>query len=836
METQKFVCYECLEELFCLDSAITHLKSHYGTDNTDLLLSCVKAQTKSDLFCTAGFRSFKSLKSHLKGNKCVLMCKDISNDDTEDTQELGNDSNLLSFGGSAETDRIYSPIPTYSSQNVASDPLEKNREECQKFEVFQQFIEQFVERLITFNLCHNIVDEILRFSKELVCKVNKINECMLKENPNDTQLVLTSTSDFVSSHIDTFSTRFKRDLHFKKNQYYVAPQTIYVDPANIRATFQHVSVYKTLTTLFKNDRFMQEYLEYNNNHTCVYGVYERFCCGKKFKENAVFLSEKNVIQLQIYFDDFELCSPLKTKSRKISALYFTIHNFSPKFTSQSNNMYLISLCDAKVVKEYGLNAILKHVVNDVKYLETQGILVGGNVRLKGTIVQISFDNLGGNAIFGMAKCFNCTHFCRICNCPKERTQKICRELEETLRTRDEYDKIMEKLAVYSLNKKKIDLKETLGFQNYSILNDLNYFHTINNRSQDRMHDIDEGAMPFVLGHLFDYLSSEDIITLNEIKEKVKSFNYGILERQNVPSDIFFKKSNLNQNASQMRCLTKHLPFIFKDLLKLQDYEKRRKVHKVWKIVEFMLKINQIADSNVITELDIINLENYVAEFLKCIQTLFGVHLIPKLHFLTHYAETIRQMGSIKKLQTIRGEAKHQTFTRYGKRTNNFMNICKTLAHKHQQQIVCNLRENTYSDRKTTSKKNRVLVKYPFLIKNFDEYAQLFSNFFGNLNDVMITDYLVMNSFYFKKGLFVLFSNQFCQIEAILFRDQTFVFFCSPYRTVRFQEFSNSIQITKSTDRCILLIFSDIESKKSYEGKISNGKTYIIVDELDLQQT
>lgn len=831
METQKFVCYECSEELFCLDIAITHLKSHYGTNDADLLLSCIKTQTSLDLFCTAGFRSFKSLKRHLKGNKCVLVCRDISNDDTEDTQELGNDFSLLSIEGNAETSQIYLPIPTQS------DPLEKNSEECQQFELIYQFIEQFVERLITLNLSHNVVDEIMRFSKELVCKANKINECMLKENPNDTELVLTSTSDFVSSHIDTFSTRSKRDLHFKKNQYFVAPQTIYVDPVNIRATFQHVPIYKTLTALFKNDRFKQEYLEYNNNHTCVEGVYERFCCGKKFKENALFLSEKNVIQLQIYFDDFELCSPLKTKTRKISALYFTIHNFSPKFISQSKNMYLISLCDAKVVKEYGLNAILKYVVNDVKYLETQGIFVDGDIRLKGTIVQISFDNLGGNAIFGMAKCFNCTHFCRICNCPKNITQKICRELKETLRTRDEYDKIMEKLALHSSHsKKKIDYKETVGFQSYCILNDLNYFHSIDNRSQDRMHDIDEGAMPFVLGHLFDYLSSEGIITLSEIKEKVKSFNYGILERKNIPSDIFFNKKNLNQNASQMRCLTKHLPFIFKDLLKLQDGNKRRKVHKVWKVVELMLKINQIADSYVITELDIINLENYVAEFLKCIQVFFGVLLIPKLHFLTHYAETIRQMGSIKNLQTIRGEAKHQTFTRYGKRTNNFMNICKTLAQKHQQQIVCNLRENTYRDRKTTSKKIRALIKYSFLIKNFDEYAQLFSNYFGNLNDVMIIDYLVMNSFYFKSGLFVLFSNQFCQIEAILSRDQTLVLFCSPYRTVRLQEFSNSIQITKSTDRCLLWTFSDIEHMKSYEGKISNGKTYIIADELDLQQT
>lgn len=828
METKQFVCYKCPKQFSRLDDAIAHLKTHYAVDDAESILSCMKVQISPDLFCTAGFRSFKSLKCHMKANKCVLLCKDVHDNDIEDTRKLECSFNLLTFEESEETPQSCSPTPPDVTQSDNSGSSE-NGGEC--LQEMQLFVTRFVDKLAKFNLCHDVVDEILSLSKELVSKTNEINQHMMKENPDERECILTSTNNFVLSHIDAFSTRYKRDLRFKNNQSYVAPKTLHVDTTNIHATVQYVPINKTLTALFRSDQFKAAYFEYNNNHKCVDGIYERFCCGKKFKENRLFQSEKNAIQLQIYFDDFELCSPLKTKSHKVSGLYCTIHNFSPKFTSQSQNMYLISLCDSKVADEYGCNAMLECFVNDVKLLEKQGISIGSNVFLKGSIVQVSFDNLGGNTIFGFTKSFNATYYCRICSCSKELCRKVRHELKEKLRTKEEYNEIIKSS---NFKNGKVDLKETLGFVNYCIFNDLNYFHSIDNRSQDRMHDIDEGAMPFVLGHLFDYLSTEGIITLKEIKEKVKSFNYGILDRRNIPSEIFFNKKNLNQNASQMRCLMKHIPFIFVDLLMLTDVKKRSKVHKVWKVVEYILKINQIVNSSIIKEEDLTNLESFVAEFLRCIQRNFGVPLIPKLHFLTHYAETIRQMGSIVKLQMIRGEAKHQTFTRYAKRTNNFMNICKSLSEKHQQHMASNLCAKTYDDQITTGKLSRTLAAHSSIISNFEEYAPLFSVFFEQVNEVIIKDYLIVNSFYFRKGLFVLFSDQIYQIEAILTDSQSFIFFCSHYRVVRFHIFSNSIEIRKSTKPYVLLKFSEIEKKRSYEGKVLNGKIHIIADELDLK--
>lgn len=94
------------------------------------------------------------------------------------------------------------------------------------------------------------------------------------------------------------------------------------------------------------------------------------------------------------------------------------------------------------------------------------------------------------------------------------------------------------------------------------------------------------------------------------------FDFGILERSNTPSPVLLdKKKNLNQNASQMRCLTLHFPFIFFDLLQLQDVKKRKVVQKAWKVIEYLLKINQTISSSHFTELNLTNLENYIAAYL-----------------------------------------------------------------------------------------------------------------------------------------------------------------------------------------------------------------------------
>lgn len=132
---------------------------------------------------------------------------------------------------------------------------------------------------------------------------------------------------------------------------------------------------KTLSSLFANPNFKKAYFDHNKNHQCEEGRYERFCCGKNFQENEFFKTNTNSIQIQIFIDDVQVTSPLKTRERKVCAIYFIVHNFPPTFVSQLKNMYLISLCDSKVIDNNGCNAILHQLVLDIRSLETKGISI-----------------------------------------------------------------------------------------------------------------------------------------------------------------------------------------------------------------------------------------------------------------------------------------------------------------------------------------------------------------------------------------------------------------------------------------------------------------------------
>lgn len=70
------------------------------------------------------------------------------------------------------------------------------------------------------------------------------------------------------------------------------------------------------------------------------------------------------------------------------------------------NIHLLALCYNLDIKQFGLNPVLDKIVNDIKILEKEGIFIEFlNISMKGTLVSLAFDNLGGNMLFGMNESF-----------------------------------------------------------------------------------------------------------------------------------------------------------------------------------------------------------------------------------------------------------------------------------------------------------------------------------------------------------------------------------------------------------------------------------------------
>lgn len=401
MEGAKFICYICQQRLEDSNEAVKHLQSHDVKDGDRL--NCMKAQISRDLFCNSSFHSFRALKRHLIGKQCTILCNDVT---CVPEFDLENE-----FGGLCFEESI---------------PNEREADS----EHFATLIESTIHKLNTFNLHHNIFNDVIQITKELISKCTEMNKRIIRKNPGEQiEFILNSTNDFALSHIEKFSSRYKRKSHFEKSPYFVGSQTVQLGRSQIKGTFYYVPILKTLSSLFTNEHFRNEYFNYNKNHRCQEGVVERYCCGANYQKNSFFKNNNNAIQIQIFYDDFELTDAVKTKTIKVCGIYFIIHNFPPKFTSQLQNMYLITICDTLLVKKNGINAILEPFVQDLHTLETEGILINDGTYLKGTLVQVSFDNLGGNGIFGFVTCFQANYYCRICFCPKAEEEKGSQCLE-----------------------------------------------------------------------------------------------------------------------------------------------------------------------------------------------------------------------------------------------------------------------------------------------------------------------------------------------------------------------------------------------------------------------
>lgn len=61
----------------------------------------------------------------------------------------------------------------------------------------------------------------------------------------------------------------------------------------------------------------------------------------------------------------------------------------------------------------------------------------------------------------------------------------------------------------------------------------------------------------------------------------------------------------------------------------------------------------------------------------------GNSLQPKHHYLVHYPELVLHFGPHIRLWTLRFESKHGYFKQCARKLHNFLNLCNTLAERHQ---------------------------------------------------------------------------------------------------------------------------------------------------------
>lgn len=203
-----------------------------------------------------------------------------------------------------------------------------------------------------------------------------------------------------------FRSDYMRKKFFKSNYSFVEPVKIDlgINKERKECFFYYVPIIDTIKSLLtKNDNYKSILTPHRKNDRYM----SDYTDGKRFGSN-IFLQEQNVLHIMLYQDGFGTVNPLgDAKTRhKIVGVYFSIGNMHRSLRATTDNEFLAMLCLEKDFNEFGTHRIFSQLVDDIKTLETDGMLINvenENILVRGTIFAILGDNLGTHQIAGLVK-------------------------------------------------------------------------------------------------------------------------------------------------------------------------------------------------------------------------------------------------------------------------------------------------------------------------------------------------------------------------------------------------------------------------------------------------
>ena len=139
--------------------------------------------------------------------------------------------------------------------------------------------------------------------------------------------------------------------------------------------------------------------------------------GFYFRDHKVFADNPDALRLHLYEDEFEVCNPLGSKrnKHKLCAFYYTVGNVGSKYCSQLKHIHLALLVRYVHVKKFGLDVILKPLLDDLKKLSSEGLTIivnGMEKHVFGAVAAILGDNLSSHMIGGFTMSFGAGRICR----------------------------------------------------------------------------------------------------------------------------------------------------------------------------------------------------------------------------------------------------------------------------------------------------------------------------------------------------------------------------------------------------------------------------------------
>lgn len=761
-----FKCSLCtLEQSISEDALFSHLRAHLKSHET------VVCPYKSCNYSTNVYSSFNAHKSRVHHGGCLSDLQEgVGHPDTQPLYFTSGACNV-SEEPESNTNDDNEDIEDIDDVNALRNQLKHNV--ASLFLKMQAILH--ISNMATNEIIEDLSD-IYVLSQPLIRKT--VSDVLQKHGYNVSAVTM---DELVSAVMDCnilFSetsegaelSSFKRRKTFIEHNYPVVMPLQY-DLQQSESFSTYVPVLSMIQSLFRNSDILTKITAENSEVGC----YRSYVDGTYYRENELLSAEELRLSLQLYVDDLEIANPLGTarKIHKLCAVYWTLANLHPKYRSALHSIQLAVLCKVTDIQTYGYPTVLAPLLHDLQTLESDGVFidsVGHNV--KGTVFCVSADNLAAHGLAGFVESFRAGNICRFCLATSEEVQ-VSSVSDGTFvrRTKAEHDlhvqKVMHNDSVYSLCGVKRDCV---------LRQSLTHFHPITGFPPDILHDLLEGIVPAELCLCIKEMIQLQHFTLEWLNQKIMSFPYQFSDKVDKPKPLpktLMSKGTIGGNGHENATLLRLLPLLIGNAVP--------KTSGPWAVLMELKDLVELAMCPLFTEEMLDYLSCKIDEHRQTLKEVFPEwRLRPKHHYVEHYADLIKCFGPLVHLWTMRFEGKHRFFKRVVHDAQNFKNILKTMAVRHQYMIAYHLSSGSFFKPKIqTSAVNSVSVS------SLPDIAQMCIKKQTDSDSVFRTLKVTVDGTEYANGMFVSVGEsgglpKFAKILQIYLVNNKVSFFCTDY--------------------------------------------------------
>lgn len=461
------------------------------------------------------------------------------------------------------------------------------------------------------------------------------------------------------------------------------------------------------TKLFSVSKFFNEVVEYidtlDNDSDWIYNVVQsRY--WKSITSRLHLEDNELALPVYIYNDDFEPLNALGSHrgAYKLSGVYIYMPCLPPHLQSKLEYIFLAMLFFATDRSTYGNGRVFTPLIDQLNKLQN-GIKVNHQRYATVKLIPIVLlgDNLGLNTLMGFVQCFVANFYCRICKLNKAQMATAVSEDATKLRTKENYNEDLH-----------INNHSLTGITQNSVWNNLNNFHVTNNLCVDIMHDLFEGACHVILSEILNsFIYQHKYFTLAEFNKRLKRHKFGpMMKNTNIAliTDEGIKNRKLITSASEMLVLFTNFGFIIGNFVPEDAPE--------WSVYLIMREIISIVLQKKVHKNTHYLLRDLIVEHHTLFKEIFKKDLTPKLHFMVHYPNVMKEIGPISGISSMRFESFHRIFKNTIKVINCRKNLLESCVFKIRMRcasMFLNLQSTTISmlPGKKTKVSKELLNKY-----------------------------------------------------------------------------------------------------------------------------